>query len=74
MIARTRFFSGHTVFESIEISTATLCTPMNCLLNYLKTQFIRFYSNKCDIYNCFVYKKFKLKYYWWSYSIHTLPL
>ena len=44
-----------TAYPSIEISEATLDTSIHCFSNYLKTQFVRSYSNTCNINDCFVY-------------------
>ena len=41
-------------YPSIEISQATLDTSVHCFSNYLKTQFVRSYSNICNIIDCFV--------------------
>ena len=39
-----------------EISEATVGTSVRCFSNYLKTQFVRSYSNLCNINDCFVCK------------------
>ena len=41
-------------YPPIEISEATLGTSVRCFSNYLKTQFVRSYSNLCNINDCFV--------------------
>ena len=41
-------------YLSIEISEATLGTSVCCFSNYLKTQFVRSYSNMCNINHDFV--------------------
>ena len=43
-----------TAYPPIEISVATLDTSIHCFSNYLKTQFVRSYSNICNITDCFV--------------------
>ena len=43
-----------TAYPSIEISEATRDTSIHCSSNYLKTQFVRSYSNVCNINDCFV--------------------
>ena len=43
-----------TAYPSIEISEDTLDTSIHCFSNYLKTQFVRSYSNRCHINDCFV--------------------
>ena len=43
-----------TAHPSIEISEDTLDTSIHCFSNYLKTQFVRSYSNRCNINDCFV--------------------
>ena len=45
-----------TAYQPIEISEATLLvdTSIHCFSNYLKTQFVRSYSNICNIDDCFV--------------------
>ena len=43
-----------TAYPFIEISEATLDTSIHCFSNYLKTQFVRSYSNICNINDCFV--------------------
>ena len=43
-----------TAYPSIEISEDTLDTSIHCFSNYLKTQFVRSYSNRCNINDCFV--------------------
>ena len=43
-----------TAYPSIEISEDTLDTSIHCFSNYLKTQFVRSYSNRCTINDCFV--------------------
>ena len=40
-----------TAYPSIEISEDT---SIHCFSNYLKTQFVRSYSNRCNINDCFV--------------------
>ena len=41
-------------YPPIEISEATLGTSVRCFSNYLKTQFVRSYSNLCNNNDCFV--------------------
>ena len=41
-------------YPPIEISEAALGTSVRCFSNYLKTQFVRSYSNWCNINDCFV--------------------
>ena len=41
-------------YPPIEISEATLCTSVRCFSNNLKTQFVRSYSNLCNINDWFV--------------------
>ena len=43
-----------TAYPNIAISKATLDTSINCFSNYLKTQFVRSYSNICTMNDCFV--------------------
>ena len=43
-----------TTYPSIEISEDTLDTSIHCFSNYLKTQFVRSYSNIFNINDCFV--------------------
>ena len=38
-----------TAYPSIEISEDTLDTSIHCFSNYLKTQFVRSYSNRCKL-------------------------
>ena len=44
----------NTAYLSIEISEDTLDTSIHCFSNYLKTEFVRSYSNRCNINDCFV--------------------
>ena len=48
------FWGDLTRNDPIEISEATLGTSVRCFSNYLKTQFVRSYSNLCNINDCFV--------------------
>ena len=41
-----------TAYPPIEISEATLDTSIHCFSDYLKTQFLRSYSNICNINDC----------------------
>ena len=41
-------------YPHIEISEAILGTSVCCFSNYLKTQFVRSYSNMCNSNDCFV--------------------
>ena len=43
-----------TAYPSIEISVATQDTSIHCFTNYLKAQFLRSYSNICNINDYFV--------------------
>ena len=43
-----------TAYSPFAISEATLDTSIHCFLNYLKTQFVRPYSNICSINDCIV--------------------
>ena len=43
-----------TAYPFIEISEATLDTSIHCFSNNVKTQFVRSYSNMCNINDCFV--------------------
>ena len=40
--------------DDFEISEATLGTSVRCFSNYLKTQFVKSYSNICNINDCVV--------------------
>ena len=44
----------NTAYPFIEISEATVDTSIHCFSNYLKTQFVRSYSNVCNVNDCFV--------------------
>ena len=59
-----------TAYPSIEISEATLDTSIHCFSNYLKTQFVRSYSNTCNINDCLVCNNSNKII--WSYRVHTL--
>ena len=39
---------------NIEITADTLGTSIHCFFKYLKTQFVRSYSNICNLNDCFV--------------------
>ena len=39
---------------NIEITAATLGTSIHCFFKYLKTQFVRSYSNISNLNDCFV--------------------
>ena len=41
-------------YPNIEITAYTLETSIHCFFKYLKTQFVRSYSNICNLNNCFV--------------------
>ena len=43
-----------TAYPSIGISEDTLDTSIHCFSHYLKTEFVRSYSNRCNINDCFV--------------------
>ena len=56
-------------YPPIEISEATLCTSVRCFSNYLKTQFVRSYSNLCNI--RLMAKTVITQTNCWPYSFHT---
>ena len=43
-----------THYPNIEITADTLGTSIHCFFKYLKTQFVRSYSNICNLNDCFV--------------------
>ena len=45
---------GNQQFPNIEITADTLGTSIQCFFKYLKTQFVRSYSNICNLNDCFV--------------------
>ena len=57
LIFNTLYIPSHhysTTYPPIEISEATWDTSIHCFSNYLKAQFVRSYSNICNINDCFV--------------------
>ena len=53
MHLRLRNLANHH-YANIEITADTLGTSIHCLFKYLKTQFVRSYSNICNLNDCFV--------------------
>ena len=51
-------------YPNIEITADTLGTSIHCFFKYLKTQFVRSYSNICNLNDCFVCA-------YWAHCIHT---
>ena len=49
--------SGNQQLPNIEITAETLGTSMHYFFKYLKTQFVRSYSNICNLNDCFVCAK-----------------